>query len=229
MKYTIPVDLSKNKINSIHKYIGIFSAMLIILYLIAGLYIMAAGCLTNRTLPVFKQGIADGLIRFHVKGHSGSIEDQAVKLLVKDEIIDYLKPYLISVSSKNQAAEVIQYHMDGIIKTAQNKLRESGFSYSVTASLAPAYFPIKVYGDISLPAGTYDALIVSLGRAEGQNWWCIMFPQLCFIDSSYSTVPDSSKSELKHLLTEEEYAAILNSPVEVSYKFKIVEWLKNIF
>lgn len=241
MKYNLLNITSEksNKCRTIHNYFGIFLLMLIVFYLIAGVYVLASGCINTKTLPIFQQGkdnsanmqqlIANELIRFHVVGNSDTDKDQAVKLLVKDEIINYLKPYLSSVSSKKEAESVILFHIDNIINAAQKKLSESGFSYMVSVSLSPTYFPIKVYGDISLPAGTYDALVVSLGEAKGQNWWCIMFPQLCFIDDSYSVVPDTSKAKLKYFLTEDEYEAILTSPPEVKYKFKIIEWLKNIF
>lgn len=226
MKYAIH-NTNKNK--TTQGYIIIF-AVIIILYLIAGLYIKLTGCYKIPTLPVSaQQGIAEKIIRFHVIAHSDDTQDQEVKLLIKEKIIDYLNPLLAAVSSKSEAEAVILANISQIIKTAEAKLLDEGFNYPVSASLSQEYFPIKVYGDISLPAGTYDALVINIGEAKGKNWWCIMFPRLCFIEGSYSIVPDSSKAELRYLLTDDEYEAVLNSPIEVTYKLKIVEWLKKIF
>ena len=112
---------------------------------------------------------------------------------------------------------------------ADEVLSNNGFTYTAKSSLSSTTFPVKVYGDITLPPGEYDALRIELGKADGQNWWCIMFPQLCFVDGTYSVVPDESKKQLKTLLTEEEYTAIASNDVDVVVKFKIVDWFKHFF
>ena len=95
--------------------------------------------------------------------------------------------------------------------------------------IGDATFPTKTYGDISLPAGNYDALKVKIGKADGQNWWCVMFPPLCFVDVSSGIVPDSSKEELRENLNEEEYDLISeNNDQEINFKFKLVEFFQNL-
>lgn len=88
-------------------------------------------------------------------------------------------------------------------------------------------FPTKMYGDITLPAGTYEALRVVVGEGEGQNWWCVMFPPLCFVDATHGTIPDSVKEDLKNVLTKEEYSIVASADQEdeipIEIKFKVVE------
>ncbi len=97
------------------------------------------------------------------------------------------------------------------------------------AIIGESYFPVKEYGDLTFPAGDYEALRVRLGSSEGRNWWCVMYPALCFVDSTYQVVPETSKEQLKQNLTEEEYNSLLDGGDGVSYSFKIVEWIQNLF
>ncbi len=203
----------------------------IFLYSIIGVVIVATGCSKTTTLfnTEMQVDIAKELLRFHVIANSDSTQDQSIKLEVKEAIISYLKPYLKDASSKTDAMDIIKEQLDSLNLVADDILSKNGFSYSAKSSLSSATFPIKVYGDITLPPGEYDALRIELGKAEGQNWWCIMFPQLCFVDATYSVVPDDSKKQLKTLLTEEEYKAIVTDDVDVVVKFKLVDWFKNLF
>ena len=106
---------------------------------------------------------------------------------------------------------------------------ENGYDYNVEVEIGNFSFPTKTYGDISLPAGFYDALRVKIGKAEGQNWWCVMFPPLCFVDISSGIVPTESKENLKENLDSEEYTLISdNESEDIKLKFKIVEMLQNI-
>lgn len=215
------------KLKKLPFYISIVFTALLLFYLILGIYIMASGCLKTPITASVQQNIANEMLRFHVIANSDLEQDQSIKLLVKDEIINYLKPFLEQADTKKAAEDIILSHIEEIPSIAESKLKEMGFEYSVTASLEVSYFPIKTYGDISLPAGNYDALLIKLGNAKGQNWWCIMFPRLCFIDGICSVVPDASKTELKYLLTEEEYEAILTEP-EITYKFKLLQWIEEL-
>ena len=100
--------------------------------------------------------------------------------------------------------------------------------YNVNIKIGNFEFPTKQYGDIALPAGFYDALRVEIGQAEGRNWWCVMFPSLCFVDISSGVVPDYSKEELHNALSEEEYSIISNnSDNEIKFKFKLIEFFAN--
>lgn len=217
------------------KWLAILSpitlATCILFYSIVGVVIVATGCSKTTSLydSELQDDIAKELLRFHVIANSDSTKDQDVKLKVKEAVITYLKPYLTDVNSKIDAMNVIREQLDSLESVADEILSDNGFSYTAKSSLSSTTFPVKVYGDITLPPGEYDALRIELGKAEGQNWWCIMFPQLCFVDGTYSVVPDSSKKQLKSLLTEEEYTAIVSEDVDVVVKFKLVVWFKNIF
>ena len=115
-----------------------------------------------------------------------------------------------------------------MVTIADRIIKENGYTYTASASIEKGYFPLKVYGDLSLPPGEYEALRVELGSAAGQNWWCIMFPPLCFVDSTYSVVPESSKDELKYLLTDDEYNAVFSkNNTKIKVKFKLLSMLKD--
>lgn len=152
--------------------------------------------------------VAEQVLRLHIIADSNSDADQTVKLAVRDAVITYLEPYLGDVTTKQEAMAVIEAKLPELADTANRVLAENGFSYTADVYLGRAYFPIKLYGDLTLPAGEYDALKICLGSASGKNWWCLVFPQLCFVDVTTGTLPESSKEELRALLTEEEYALI---------------------
>ena len=124
--------------------------------------------------------------------------------------------------------ELAKENLNKFKEIAENVIRENGYDYSVKISINEFYFPTKNYGDISLPAGMYDALKIELGSASGQNWWCVMFPPLCFVDISSGIVPDESKEILESNLSEEEFAIISKENEEVKFKFKILEFFNNI-
>lgn len=173
--------------------------------------------------------IAGKVLRFHVIGNSSGDEDQRVKLAVKSAVTDLLEPVLTDAPDAAKAKEIIEENMEQILKTAGEVLSREGAEYSCTAELTTCYFPLKIYGDIALPPGEYEALRIVLGEGMGKNWWCIMFPPLCFVDAACGVVPDDSKDTLKGLLTGEEYGMIEQKNIEVKPKLKIVEFLKDLF
>lgn len=152
--------------------------------------------------------LAEQVLRLHIIADSNSDADQEIKLSIRDAVITYLKPYLEDVTTKQEAIEIINAHLGEINDTANRILSAQGFSYTANAGIERVYFPIKLYGDLVLPAGEYDAIRIRLGSASGKNWWCLIFPQLCFVDVTTGTLPEDSKAELRELLTEEEYALI---------------------
>jgi stage II sporulation protein R len=173
--------------------------------------------------------IADEIIRFHVIANSDSVGDQALKLTVKDTLVKNLAPYLNEASSLNAAREILIEKMSYIKELAQNTINQQGYSYPVKVSLEECYFPLKVYGEYAFPPGNYEALRVQIGAAEGKNWWCVMFPPLCFVDETYSIIDESSGKKLKYLLTEEEYESLKTKKAPVKIKFKLLEIIKNLF
>lgn len=174
-----------------------------------------------------QEGIASQIVRFHVLANSDSEEDQELKLKVKEYIITYMEEILKDAKDIESTRQQIQLHIDDIAAEAKRVIVEEGYYYAVEVTLEEVYFPIKTYGDITFPAGEYEALQVKIGAAEGKNWWCVIYPNLCFVDATHAVVPDAEKQELKNVLTEEEYKAITGE-IPVKVKFKIIEDILNL-
>lgn len=174
------------------------------------------------------EDIANSVFRLHVIANSDSEEDQNLKLKVRDELLSYMNEIAKDCTSKEEVEQLAIEYQNEFESIAKKVIEENGFNYNVTVTIGASDFPTKSYGDISLPAGTYDALRVQIGEANGQNWWCVMFPPLCFVDVSSGIVPESSKEEMKENLNEEEYNLISKTDdSEISFKFKIVEFFQN--
>ncbi len=185
-----------------------------------------------------QHNIANEIIRFHVLANSDSADDQALKLKVKNKVVLYMQELLEDSKSKEQAEKMITEHREDILCVARQVIREQGYDYDVTARLEQCYFPVKVYGDLTFPAGDYDAFRILIGKAEGKNWWCVMFPNLCMVNDTYTIVPDQSKEELRNVLSEEEYDSISTTEEpstteeaepEVEYHFWLVDWFASLF
>lgn len=125
-------------------------------------------------------------LRIHIRANSNSIEDQNVKYKVKDQIVEALIPVLSNVESFEEAKEVVTQSFDMIESVADNVLQKEGFSYKSKAKLNNEYFPTRVYENLTLEEGYYDALILELGSGTGDNWWCIVFPAFCFTKTQNS-------------------------------------------
>lgn len=125
--------------------------------------------------------LADSLIRFHVLANSDSHEDQTIKHMVRDEVLREVVPHIQASRSLEQTRQIIQEKKGELIRRAEEVLRRNGKDYGVTAALGKYSFPTKYYGDFSLPAGEYEAFRMVLGEGKGANWWCVMFPPLCFV------------------------------------------------
>ncbi len=175
-----------------------------------------------------QEDIAEKILRFHVIANSDSEEDQQLKLKVKEAVVNYIAPYLSDTMSLEDSKNIINEHTDEILATADSVIKENGYDYSVSASITTCYFPTKSYGDITLPPGDYEAFRIEIGNAGGKNWWCILYPPLCFVDISYGIVPDSSKLLLKNILNEDEYNAITENS-DTTYSFRFLTFLNNLF
>lgn len=173
-------------------------------------------------------GIADSVFRLHVIANSDSEEDQNLKYIVRDKLIEFMNSMLSSTSTKEDAINIAKSHLEDFKQVALNTVKEEGFDYDVNVEVGNFQFPTKEYGDISLPAGFYDALRVKIGNAEGKNWWCVMFPPLCFVDVTSGVVPEESKKELKSNLSNEEFALVSsNKSNGIQFKFKLLEFFNN--
>lgn len=176
-----------------------------------------------------QEAIASNILRLHILANSDNEEDQNLKLAVRDKVVTMLRKEMKGAKNVKEAKAVVQSRISEIEKIAEAEMHGLGYDYSAKASLDTSYFPIKKYGDLTFPAGEYEALKVNIGKAEGKNWWCVMYPSLCFVDSTYQIVPKESKEEIKKSLTEEEYEVLLGGGKEdVKFGFKIMDWLAKL-
>ena len=171
--------------------------------------------------------IQNSVFRLHVIANSDSKEDQNLKYKVRDALIEYMNFISKDVSSKEEAIRIANENKDKFYDIAKKVVSDNGFNYNINIEIGIFSFPTKTYGDITLPSGFYDALRVEIGNASGQNWWCVMFPSLCFVDVSKGIVPEESKENLKTNMKEEEYNLISSDTLEFKLKFKLVELLEN--
>ncbi len=172
--------------------------------------------------------IAESVFRLHVIANSDKEEDQNLKYIVRDNLLQYMNSICRDCQSKQEAILIVEENKSTFEQIASNTIKEHGYSYSVKINIGNFEFPTKNYGDISLPAGYYDALRVEIGEAKGQNWWCVMFPPLCFVDVSSGVVPDESKELMENSLSQEEFALISeHADNEIQFKFKLLEFFNN--
>lgn len=172
--------------------------------------------------------LSNSVFRLHILANSDSKEDQDLKLVVRDNILEYMKEISKDVTSKQEVMKIMDEHLDEFYDIARETIKNEGYDYDVHLEIGKFDFPTKVYGDISLPSGNYDALRIKIGEAEGQNWWCVMFPTLCFVDVSSGSLDDDSKEVLEGSLNEEEFELVSEDNYIVSLKFKLVEFFEDI-
>ena len=128
--------------------------------------------------------ISSSVFRLHVIANSNSDEDQNLKYEVRDSIINYMNSIINNDMSKIEVINIANENINELKNIAQKTVQEAGYNYDINVSINNTFFPTKTYGNISLPCGYYDALQIKIGKAEGKNWWCVMFPALCFVDVS---------------------------------------------
>lgn len=176
-----------------------------------------------------KDSLNKKVIRFHVLANSDSNLDQTVKLKVKDNVINYIHPLLEKSSSLDESRKILNENKEEIISIANKTLKENGQDYVATAELAKQQFPVKSYGNIVFPSGEYEAFRILLGKAEGKNWWCVMFPPLCFVDVKNAVADETMEKELKKTLSNSEIESISqnNKEEKTKFKFKSVEVIKD--
>ena len=201
-----------------------FKRLLLLLVL---LFIYTFTCAFSYVNAV-SSNIQDSVFRLHVIANSNSEEDQNLKYIVRDKVLEYINSISGNQSSKEEIIKLANEHIDKIQEIAENTIKENGYNYEVKLNIGNFAFPTKTYGDISFPAGYYDALKIEIGKAQGQNWWCVMFPPLCFVDVTSGIVPEESKEIIKENLSDEEYELVSENNNEVRFKFKIVEMFQNI-
>ena len=176
------------------------------------------------------EDISDSLFRLHVIANSDSDEDQALKYKVRDAILDYMDDITANCTSKEEVISLANDHKEEMCNVAKETISANGYDYDVSIEIGNFEFPTKQYGDISLPAGYYDAVRVKIGEASGQNWWCVMFPPLCFVDVTSGVVPNESKEIIKENLNNDEEYSIISDKEDagIQFKFSLIEFFKNI-
>ena len=167
-----------------------------------------------------QEKLSGEVFRFHVLANSDSKEDQELKMKVKEAVVDYMCENLSNAGNAAEAKAWAIRHKEELIRTVREVLQKEGCNDQITAEVVRCEFPDKTYGDITFPAGWYDALRIKIGKAQGHNWWCVLYPNLCFMDSVHAIVPKEGKEELRSVLTDEEYAMIVKgTPVKIKWFF----------
>ena len=175
-----------------------------------------------------QKSIAGKILRFHVLANSDSEADQNVKKQVRDAVGAYIEPYLLECENIEETRATVNDHMDEIIAVSKETLAANGFTYGASAELTHTDFPEKTYGDYTFPAGNYEALEIVIGAGKGHNWWCVMYPNMCFSDTMYEVIDEDARSSLKRVLSEDEYQQVLASG-DYQVKFKSFEILKGLY
>lgn len=195
---------------------------MILLSILIGLF--GATTLTASKLHDIQESqvhIAKQVIRFHIRANSDTTKDQEEKMQVKKEVIAYLQPIMAKATNISEGRQLLLKHQNEIKEKAEEVLKTTS-NRKVTVYLTKEKFPTKSYGDMTFPPGEYEALRIDIGEAKGHNWWCVMYPSLCFLDETHGIVPDESKEKLQNVLTEEDYKAL-----QPKYRFKLLEILQS--
>lgn len=177
---------------------------------------------------IISENISKNVFRLHIIANSDQEEDQKLKYAVRDSIIDYMNYLCQNSSSKEETISIISSHLNDFKNLADKIILKEGFSYHANVELGNFKFPTKSYHDITFPAGFYDALEIKIGKASGKNWWCVLYPSLCFINATDSVLTNESKLQLKNSMSEEEYKIISeNNNHPTNIKFKLVEFFNK--
>ena len=136
---------------------------------------------------------AENYFRIHVRANSNSEQDQSVKYAVRDITVELLTPLVGDANNLESAVSIVKKELPNVEKRAKECLKEKGFSYGAIAEIKREYFPTRVYGEYTLEAGEYLSLILTLGKGEGQNWWCVVYPPLCFSSAIAGEITYKSK------------------------------------
>lgn len=165
------------------------------------------------------RALSKEVLRFHILANSDRKEDQELKMQVKEQVLSWMQEELTGEENLEETKEWVQAHLPQICEKAEEVIEAAGASYTVSGSLVQDSFPDKTYGDVTFPAGEYDALRLVIGEGEGHNWWCVLYPALCFRDAVGGIVDEEGKGKLQKVLDEETYDMVLHPP-----KWRIRFW-----
>ncbi|MGN0349932.1 MAG: stage II sporulation protein R [Roseburia sp.] len=195
-----------------------------VVYIIFGasLFLMAVLGTQYVRQGMLQRGIAEKILRFHVLANSDSAEDQRLKEKVRDAVGEQMGKLLAGTESREQAEQIVLEEKNVILETAAKTIADEGYAYPVEAYLREADFPVKEYGDYVFPAGRYRALQIVIGAGEGHNWWCVVYPNLCFSGSVYEIKEEEAEEVLREVLSEKEYEKIFASG-DYELRFRLLE------
>ena len=197
-KFGVPRIKMHSQGNNLRKKSGGYFMKKAAVFLALAAAIVLIACLFGGTEET---GETAAYLRVHIRANSNGAEDQAVKYEVRDGVVEYLTPVVAACETKEEAVSAIEARLEAIEGVAERILLENGYAYGARASVRKEEFPTRVYDGATLPAGVYDALIVELGTGEGDNWWCVVYPPLCFTGGN----------------------------VNITYKSKIMEIIRSFF
>ncbi len=194
-------------------------------------------CLFVTSMDVYSQHVvrtlSDNVIRLHVVANSNHPQDQELKLKVRDNVLTYLKQntqgFPVDESDLSKAEFFIKSRLDEINEVAQQTVLEHGYDYPTVTSYGDFYFPVKEYDNFALPSGLYSALRIEIGQSCGENWWCVLYPPLCFPEGSLGLIEKEKVQLFVQSISDENAKVIfLDSSGEPNIRFKIVEFFQSI-
>jgi len=174
-----------------------------------------------------QRDIAENVIRFHVMAHDDSCEEQELKELVRTEILVEFADVLAGADCVKETRAALVELLPDLQVYAENAVRGAGFSHEVNVRMATVFFPTQAYGKMVFPPGFYEAVQIKIGNGAGQNWWCLMFPPLCYVDM---TATDNSQNLLAQNVSDEGFRLLMHqetASTDVTVRFRIVEWWQN--
>lgn len=207
------------KTNCIKKFLNDNKAVII-----AVLVVFLIGTLLGMVAEA--EQISEKFLRFHIVANSNSMEDQTVKMKVRETIFSEMD--FSEISSKEEALAYFKNHQKELKNIADRVLRENGFSYEADVFVGKKEFPVREYSDFVLPAGCYDAVSITLGDGGGENFFCVMYPSLCKIEGVTESV-DVDCQSINYILTDKEASVITGNKKQIVCKFKIVEFFQRLF
>lgn len=199
----------------------------VILYIVAIVTVLLYVWSQHTEGDFHQASIASKILRFHVLANSDSDADQAVKEKVRDAVGIYLQPLLEDVKGLEETKTIVNHHLSEVVCVAENTLRQQGYDYNVTAHITHTDFPEKSYGPYTFPQGEYEALQIIIGEGAGQNWWCVLYPNMCFRGSVFEVVEEEAGEALREVLSPWEYADVFESG-EVEVRFRFLDFISDI-
>ncbi|MCL2673914.1 MAG: stage II sporulation protein R [Defluviitaleaceae bacterium] len=170
--------------------------------------------------------IAESILRFHVVAHSDDEAEQELKLRVRNAVLEEYREVLANVDGRTAAIDIILGELENIERIAAEVVADGGLEHDVTARLSGRFFPMRVYGGMKFPSGMYDALTIRIGSAIGENWWCVVFPPLCFVDEAQTELLHESREQFVSVMSEQSYELVSQSLSNnnVRVRFAVVDW-----